>query len=651
MYRMYAADPRARINLGIRRRLAPLLENDRRPHQADEQPAAVDAGLADPLLRRRDRHGRQHLPRRPQRRAHADAVDGPTATPASRAPTRSGSTCRRSWTRSTATRRSTSRRRCASRRRCCNWTRRMLAVRSGTRRSAAARSRSCSPGNRKILAYLREYGDEVDPVRRQPRRARRSRSSSTCARFKGRVPVELMGRTPFPPIGELPYLLTLPATASSGSGSPPTWTRRRGTTSGCRARSCRCWCCSTAGTASSATASCRGASAMAEKVRAQLEREAAAALRRGAALVRGEGRAACERVALRRPRRVGQRRRRRWLIALAASSAARRAATLLPAAGAGLGGRRRGAHARARAGDRRQGAAAGERRRPRRRVRRRGVLPRAGRGDRRRRASCDGARGTLRFAPTDGVRGASPATDLAALPVALPPRAEQQHGRRARRAPVPQGYRRLQAGHQSGARDRPLPDRGGAASRNCVPVAGASNTSANDGRVDDARAAAGATSTNQGDGWDVHAGLPRALPRAVAGAERCAAAGADVHGGYLALDPHARHAHRRAARGACASGPAIRPSIPSRSQPATSRAWTGSAHARRRRPRSSARRRRASRRCREPMRADATRCSRARERLAGAHRRVRTGDRRGGRRRASTATITWARCCWCRTIS
>ena len=41
-------------------------------------------------------------------------------------------------------------------------------------------------------------------------RAPRSRSSSTSSRFKGRVPVELLGRTPFPPIGELPYLLTLP---------------------------------------------------------------------------------------------------------------------------------------------------------------------------------------------------------------------------------------------------------------------------------------------------------------------------------------------------------------------------------------------------------------------------------------------------------
>ncbi len=30
------------------------------------------------------------------------------------------------------------------------------------------------------------------------------------SRFKGRVPVELLGRSPFPPIGDLPYLLTLP---------------------------------------------------------------------------------------------------------------------------------------------------------------------------------------------------------------------------------------------------------------------------------------------------------------------------------------------------------------------------------------------------------------------------------------------------------
>ncbi len=40
--------------------------------------------------------------------------------------------------------------------------------------------------------------------------ASRSRSSWTCGNGHGSVPVELTGGTPFPPIGELPYLLTLP---------------------------------------------------------------------------------------------------------------------------------------------------------------------------------------------------------------------------------------------------------------------------------------------------------------------------------------------------------------------------------------------------------------------------------------------------------
>ena len=47
-----------------------------RPAQdrTDELAADVVSRHADHLLRRRDRHGRQHLSRRPQRRAHADAV-------------------------------------------------------------------------------------------------------------------------------------------------------------------------------------------------------------------------------------------------------------------------------------------------------------------------------------------------------------------------------------------------------------------------------------------------------------------------------------------------------------------------------------------------------------------------------------------------
>ncbi len=84
MYRVYANDRRARINLGIRRRLAPLLGNNRRQDRAAQRPADVAARHAGHLLRRRNRHGRQRLPRRPRWRAHADAVVARTATPGSR---------------------------------------------------------------------------------------------------------------------------------------------------------------------------------------------------------------------------------------------------------------------------------------------------------------------------------------------------------------------------------------------------------------------------------------------------------------------------------------------------------------------------------------------------------------------------------------
>jgi maltose alpha-D-glucosyltransferase/alpha-amylase len=68
--------------------------------------------------------------------------------------------------------------------------------------------RFLKPGNRKILAYLREYADDTILCV-----ANLSRSAQpvelNLAAYKGRVPVEMLGRTTFPPIGDLPYLLTL----------------------------------------------------------------------------------------------------------------------------------------------------------------------------------------------------------------------------------------------------------------------------------------------------------------------------------------------------------------------------------------------------------------------------------------------------------
>ncbi len=75
MYMAYSADPQMRINVGIRRRLAPADGQQPPPHRIAEQPAVLLPGDADHLLRRRGRHGRQHLPRRPQRSPHAYAVE------------------------------------------------------------------------------------------------------------------------------------------------------------------------------------------------------------------------------------------------------------------------------------------------------------------------------------------------------------------------------------------------------------------------------------------------------------------------------------------------------------------------------------------------------------------------------------------------
>jgi trehalose synthase-fused probable maltokinase len=90
-----------------------------------------------------------------------------------------------------------------------NWTRRMLGVRRRYQAFGRGTLRFLYPGNRKILAYLREYNDE-----RLLCVANMSRTLQAVeldlAAFEGHVPVGIMGGTSFPPVGQLPYLLTLP---------------------------------------------------------------------------------------------------------------------------------------------------------------------------------------------------------------------------------------------------------------------------------------------------------------------------------------------------------------------------------------------------------------------------------------------------------
>jgi maltose alpha-D-glucosyltransferase/alpha-amylase len=108
-----------------------------------------------------------------------------------------------------------------------NWTKRLLALRSGTQAFGRGRFTMLHPGNRKVLAYVREHGDDVILCVFNVSRVAQPVELELEA-YKGRVPVEMLGRSPFPPIGDLPYLLTLPAYGFfwfrlATDAAPPQW--------------------------------------------------------------------------------------------------------------------------------------------------------------------------------------------------------------------------------------------------------------------------------------------------------------------------------------------------------------------------------------------------------------------------------------------
>jgi maltose alpha-D-glucosyltransferase/alpha-amylase len=91
--------------------------------------------------------------------------------------------------------------------------RRMLSIRRQQKVFGRGSLRLLYPANRRMLAYLREYADDTDQNTLLCV-ANLSRSAQAVeldlSGFAGRVPVEMLGGSSFPPIGQLPYLLTLP---------------------------------------------------------------------------------------------------------------------------------------------------------------------------------------------------------------------------------------------------------------------------------------------------------------------------------------------------------------------------------------------------------------------------------------------------------
>jgi maltose alpha-D-glucosyltransferase / alpha-amylase len=207
MYRAYANEAAMRINLGIRRRLAPLAGNDRRKmellngllfslpgtpvlYYGDEIGMGDNVFLGDrngvrtPMQWSADRNAgfsranaqRLILPVIIDSEYHFESlnVENQQNNPNSLL-----------W-----------------------WTKRLIALRKGFHAFGRGSIEFLAPSNPHVLAFVREYQDEKILVV-----ANLSRFVQfvelDMAKFKTMQPVELTGGTPFPLIGELPYLLTL----------------------------------------------------------------------------------------------------------------------------------------------------------------------------------------------------------------------------------------------------------------------------------------------------------------------------------------------------------------------------------------------------------------------------------------------------------
>jgi maltose alpha-D-glucosyltransferase / alpha-amylase len=209
LWETYATDRRMRINLGIRRRLAPLLDNDRR--KIELMNAMLFSMPGTPVIYYGDEIGMGD-------NFYLGDRDG-VRTPMQWSPDRNGGFSRTDPQRlylppimdpiygyeavnveSQVTDRSSQ----------LNWMIRLLAVRKQRAAFGRGTMTFVYPRNRKVLAYLREYeGDTILAVFNLSRAAQAVELDLSA--YRGRVPVELLGRSPFPPVGDLPYMLTLPA--------------------------------------------------------------------------------------------------------------------------------------------------------------------------------------------------------------------------------------------------------------------------------------------------------------------------------------------------------------------------------------------------------------------------------------------------------
>jgi maltose alpha-D-glucosyltransferase / alpha-amylase len=214
MYSEYVKDPRMKANIGIRRRLAPLLENDR--NQLELFTALLLSLPGSPVLYYGDEIGmgdniwlgdrdsvRTPMQWTPDRNAGFSLCDpGRIYLPVIMDPVYGYQALNVEA-------------QAASSQSLLNWTRRMIQVRHEHPAFGLGDFTELGSSNPSVLAYRRYHDDNRDTgddlvicinnLSRFPQPVELDLSE-----HEGGVPIELTGGVRFPPIGELPYLLTLP---------------------------------------------------------------------------------------------------------------------------------------------------------------------------------------------------------------------------------------------------------------------------------------------------------------------------------------------------------------------------------------------------------------------------------------------------------